>query len=63
MSPTPSFARQFPSHTSAPESWAVKACDPIGPLQTHPSDVSSTPCMKKTTFFASFRGRRCMVST
>lgn len=61
------LARELPSHTSKPASYAAKALLPATPLETQPSDVSKTPCMKNTTSFASGRGgahvsRNCLTS-
>ena len=46
------LALEFPSQTSKPSSEAAKAWEPVLPLETHPREVSSTPCMKKATFLA-----------
>ena len=46
------MALEFPSQTSKPSSEAAKAWEPVLPLETHPREVSSTPCMKKATFLA-----------
>ena len=46
------FERELPSHTSRPMSYAAKACEPVTPLDTQPTEVSSVPCMKNATSLA-----------